>query len=223
MLRVGSCCYKSRFEFSFGLCAVLPYRSSVAGAPVMPDHHSAGDLSYLVLTRVRNVATLNGGRLAPLALRHVRRRSVTLVRRHSSCSPALSQSVGQLLVPGATTVNPLQDGAARGELRALLGTDQLGRDVVAISIAGPALDLARPVVIALALCHRHGPRPARRLRGPLVDFGSLGYRPSPVHADDPSCSRRLGIFGASYWWRSCCSRAAVPYDTRIVRAGRSSR
>ena len=169
-------------------------------------------------------ATLNSGRLAPLAIQGtVRRRSVTFVASLVVIGLALfAACFGQLLFPGATTVNPLQTVLPVGSTGHLLGTDQLGRDVVAISVAGAASTLLGPVVIALgSMVIGTFLGLLAAFEGRWVDFAIS--RLTDLLLSMPMILLALvvsGIFGASYWWAVVLLIVLqCPYDTRIVRAG----
>jgi peptide/nickel transport system permease protein len=129
---------------------------------------------------------------------------------------------GHLLFSNATQVNILQAKLPAGSPGHLLGTDQLGRDVVAISVAGAASTLAGPLIVA---------------GGAMIIgtfFGLLaGFRQGPTDFLVSRVTDLLlalpvillgvvvaGLFGASYWWTTLLLIVTfAPYDIRIVRSG----
>ena len=169
-------------------------------------------------------ASLTGGSLPPLALVGTgRRRSITRVASISVLGLALfAVCFGQLLFPNATAVNPLQTVLPVGSAGHLLGTDSLGRDIIAISVAGAASTLIGPVVIAL------GSMVLGTILGLLSAFegGPVDFvisRITDLLLAMPMILLALvvsGLFGASYWWAVVLLIVLqFPYDVRIVRAG----
>lgn len=168
-------------------------------------------------------ASLSGGPLSPLALSGAgQRRPVTLLVSGAILALALfAVCFGQLAFPNATTVNPLATVLPVGSAGHLLGTDSLGRDVVAISIAGAASTLIGPAVVAI------GAMSIGTVLGLLSGFkgGRMDFalsRLTDLLLAMPMILLALvvsGIFGASYWWTAVLLIVLFsPYDIRIVRA-----
>lgn len=160
---------------------------------------------------------------APAGNARKRRRPVTLVVCLIILGLALFAVLfGQLLFPNATTVNILQAKLPPGSPGHLLGTDELGRDVLAISVAGAASTLVGPLVVA---------------GGAMIVgtfFGLVaGFRQGPADFVLSRITDLLlalpvillgivvaGLFGASYWWTTLLLIVTfAPYDVRIVRSG----
>ncbi len=129
---------------------------------------------------------------------------------------------GHLLFPNATQVNVTASQLPPWSPGHLLGTDQLGRDVVAISVAGAASTLIGPLVVAVGAM----------LLGTF--FGLLaGFRQGATDFAIGRVTDLLlalpvillgivvaGLFGASYWWATLLLIVVFsPYDIRVVRAG----
>jgi peptide/nickel transport system permease protein len=153
----------------------------------------------------------------------VSRRPVTLVICLVILGAALfAAAFGGLLFPSATQVNLLATQLPPGSPGHLLGTDQLGRDIVALCVAGAASTLVGPLVVA----------GGSMLLGTF--FGLLaGYRQGVTDFALGRITDLLlalpvvllgvvvaGIFGASYWWTTVLLIVVfAPYDIRIVRSG----
>jgi peptide/nickel transport system permease protein len=168
-------------------------------------------------------ASLSSGQLSPLALQvGARRRPVTFVVSAAILALALfAVCFGQLLFPNATTVDPLATVLPVASPGHLLGTDSLGRDIVAISVAGAASTLIGPAAIAL------GAMGIGTVLGLLAGFkgGRVDFvlsRVTDLLLAMPMILLALvvsGIFGASYWWAVVLLVVLfAPYDIRIVRA-----
>jgi peptide/nickel transport system permease protein len=160
---------------------------------------------------------------APAANARKRRRSVTLVTCLIILGLALFAVLfGHLVFPNATQVNILQAKLPPGSPGHVLGTDELGRDVFAISVAGAASTLVGPLIVA---------------SGAMIVgtfFGLLaGFRQGPTDFVLSRITDLLlalpvillgvvvaGLFGASYWWTTLLLIVTfAPYDIRIVRSG----
>jgi len=160
---------------------------------------------------------------APAANARKRRRPVTLVTCLIILGLALFAALfGHLVFPNATQVNILQAKLPPGSPGHLLGTDELGRDVFAISVAGAASTLVGPLIVA---------------GGAMIVgtfFGLLaGFRQGPTDFVLSRITDLLlalpvillgvvvaGLFGASYWWTTLLLIVTfAPYDIRIVRSG----
>jgi peptide/nickel transport system permease protein len=153
----------------------------------------------------------------------ISRRPVTLVICLVILGAALfAAAFGGLLFPNATQVNVLATQLPPGSPGHLLGTDQLGRDIVALCVAGAASTLIGPLVVACG----------SMLLGTF--FGLLaGYRQGVTDFTLGRITDLLlalpvvllgvvvaGIFGASYWWTTVLLIVVfAPYDIRIVRSG----
>ncbi len=152
-----------------------------------------------------------------------RRRPVTLVTCLVILGLALFAALfGHLLYPSATQVNVLQAQLPPGSPGHLLGTDQLGRDIVALSVAGTASTLIGPLVVA------GGSMFLGTFFGLLAGFwqGKTDFllsRLTDLLLALPVVLLGVvvaGIFGASYWWTTVLLIVVfAPYDIRIVRAG----
>ncbi len=129
---------------------------------------------------------------------------------------------GHLLYPNATQVNVLQAQLPPGSPGHLLGTDQLGRDIIALSVAGTASTLVGPLVVA------GGSMLVGTVFGLLAGFrqGKTDFllsRVTDLLLALPVILLGIvvaGIFGASYWWTTVLLIVVfAPYDIRIVRSG----
>jgi peptide/nickel transport system permease protein len=160
---------------------------------------------------------------APASRVRRRRRPVMLV----TCTIILALALfavlfGHLLFPDATQVNVLHAKEPAGSPGHLLGTDQLGRDVLAISVAGAASTLIGPLLVA------GGAMIVGTIFGLLAGFrqGATDFALSRV-ADLLLALPVIllgivvaGLFGASYWWTTPLLIVTfAPYDIRIVRSG----
>ena len=161
--------------------------------------------------------------IAPAPGVRVRRRPVTLVICLAILGAALFAALfGHLLFPNATQVNVLASQLPPGSPGHLLGTDQLGRDIVALSVAGAASTLIGPLVVA------GGSMLVGTFFGLLAGFrqGKTDFllsRVTDLLLALPVVLLGLvvaGIFGASYWWTTVLLIVVfTPYDIRIVRSG----
>jgi peptide/nickel transport system permease protein len=153
----------------------------------------------------------------------VSRRPVTLVICLAIVGTALfAAAFGGLLFPNATQVNVLATQLPPGSPGHLLGTDQLGRDIVALCVAGAASTLVGPLAVA------GGSMVVGTFFGLLAGFrqGATDFvlsRITDLLLALPVVLLGVvvaGIFGASYWW-TCVLLIVVfaPYDIRIVRSG----
>lgn len=129
---------------------------------------------------------------------------------------------GNLIAPDATAQSILDSLLPPGSPGHLLGTDELGRDVLALTIAGAASALVGPVCVALG----------SMLLGILLGTAS-GYLRGPIDFiigrwTDLLFSLPLllaaivvaGVFGAGYWMTVLLLILLFsPSDIRIVRAG----
>ncbi|HXW46781.1 MAG TPA: ABC transporter permease [Streptosporangiaceae bacterium] len=153
----------------------------------------------------------------------VRKRPVTLVICLVILGAALfAAAFGGLLFPNATQVNVLGTQLPPGSPGHLLGTDQLGRDIVALCVAGAASTLIGPLVVA------GGSMLVGTFFGLLAGFrqGATDFvlgRITDLLLALPVVLLGVvvaGIFGASYWWTTVLLIVVfAPYDIRIVRAG----
>jgi peptide/nickel transport system permease protein len=135
---------------------------------------------------------------------------------------AVAVVFGNVLFPGATQVDIMNTVLPPGSSGHLLGTDQLGRDVLAISVAGAASTLVGPAVVAagsMAVGTFFGLLAGAR--GGRADF--LISRLTDLLLALPVVLLAVvvsGLFGASYWWSVALLVVLLcPYDIRIVRSG----
>ncbi|MGV8858080.1 ABC transporter permease [Rhodoglobus sp.] len=129
---------------------------------------------------------------------------------------------GNLIAPDATAQSILDSLLPPGSPGHLLGTDELGRDVLALTIAGAASALVGPVCVALGsmiLGILLG-TVAGYLRGP-IDF--IIGRWTDLLFSLPLLLAAIvvaGVFGAGYWMTVLLLILLFsPSDIRIVRAG----
>lgn len=129
---------------------------------------------------------------------------------------------GPLLAPNATSQSILNALLPPGSAGHPLGTDELGRDVLALTIAGTASALVGPVVVALGsmLLGILLGTIAGYVRGP-IDF--LIGRWTDLLFSLPILLAAIvvaGVFGAGYWMTVVLLIVLFsPSDIRIVRAG----
>ncbi|MDJ0333934.1 ABC transporter permease [Salinibacterium sp. G-O1] len=129
---------------------------------------------------------------------------------------------GNLIAPDATAQSILDSLLPPGSPGHLLGTDELGRDVLALTIAGAASALVGPVCVALGsmLLGILLGTVSGYLRGP-VDF--IIGRWTDLLFSLPLLLAAIvvaGIFGAGYWMTVLLLILLFsPSDIRIVRAG----
>jgi len=152
-----------------------------------------------------------------------RRRPIALIVSVAVLGLALfAVAFGHLLFPDATQVNIMNTLLPPGSPGHLLGTDQLGRDVVAISVAGAASSLVGPAVVAL------GSMTVGTFFGLLAGWRGRHTDFALSRITDLLLSLPVvllgvvvaGLFGASYWWSVALLIVLLcPYDIRIVRAG----
>ncbi|QAV70345.1 ABC transporter permease [Salinibacterium sp. UTAS2018] len=129
---------------------------------------------------------------------------------------------GNLIAPDATAQSILDSLLPPGSPGHLLGTDELGRDVLALTIAGAASALVGPVCVALGsmvLGILLG-TVSGYLRGP-IDF--IIGRWTDLLFSLPLLLAAIvvaGVFGAGYWMTVLLLILLFsPSDIRIVRAG----
>jgi len=131
-------------------------------------------------------------------------------------------AIGTLIAPGATSQSIMDAALPPGSPGHLLGTDELGRDVLALTVAGTGSALVGPVLVALGsmLLGILLGTLAGYLRGP-VDF--IIGRWIDLLFSLPLLLAAIvvaGIFGAGYWMTALLLIILFsPSDTRIVRAG----
>lgn len=129
---------------------------------------------------------------------------------------------GNLIAPDATAQSILESLLPPGSPGHLLGTDELGRDVLALTIAGAASALVGPVCVALGsmLIGIVLGTISGYLRGP-IDF--IIGRWTDLLFSLPLLLAAIvvaGVFGAGYWMTVLLLILLFsPSDTRIVRAG----
>jgi len=129
---------------------------------------------------------------------------------------------GNLIAPDATAQSILDSLLPPGSPGHLLGTDELGRDVLALTIAGAASALVGPVCVALGsmLIGIMLGTVSGYLRGP-IDF--IIGRWTDLLFSLPLLLAAIvvaGVFGAGYWMTVLLLILLFsPSDTRIVRAG----
>ncbi len=135
---------------------------------------------------------------------------------------ALMATFGALIAPDATSQSILDALLPPGSPGHLLGTDELGRDVLALTIAGTSSALVGPVIVALGsmLLGILLGTIAGYVRGP-VDF--LIGRWTDLLFSLPMLLAAIvvaGVFGAGYWMTVVLLIVLFsPSDIRIVRAG----
>ncbi|WP_111718767.1 ABC transporter permease [Homoserinimonas sp. OAct 916] len=135
---------------------------------------------------------------------------------------ALMAAIGTLIAPDATSQSILDALLPPGSPGHLLGTDELGRDVLALTIAGTSSALVGPVIVALGsmLLGILLGTIAGYVRGP-VDF--LIGRWTDLLFSLPMLLAAIvvaGVFGAGYWMTVVLLIVLFsPSDIRIVRAG----
>ncbi|MGZ0213035.1 MAG: ABC transporter permease [Actinomycetales bacterium] len=129
---------------------------------------------------------------------------------------------GNLIAPDATAQSILDSLLPPGSPGHLLGTDELGRDVLALTIAGAASALVGPVCVALGsmLLGILLGTVSGYLRGP-IDF--IIGRWTDLLFSLPLLLAAIvvaGVFGAGYWMTVLLLILLFsPSDIRIVRAG----
>ncbi|EPR75186.1 Dipeptide transport system permease protein DppC [Leifsonia rubra CMS 76R] len=129
---------------------------------------------------------------------------------------------GNLIAPDATAQSILDSLLPPGSPGHLLGTDELGRDVLALTIAGAASALVGPLCVALGsmLIGIVLGTISGYLRGP-IDF--IIGRWTDLLFSLPLLLAAIvvaGVFGAGYWMTVLLLILLFsPSDTRIVRAG----
>lgn len=129
---------------------------------------------------------------------------------------------GTLIAPNATSQAILDALLPPGAPGHLLGTDELGRDIFALTIAGSGSALVGPVIVALGsmLLGMLLGTIAGYMRGP-IDF--LISRWTDLLFSLPILLAAIvvaGIFGAGYWMTVLLLIVLFsPSDIRIVRAG----
>lgn len=129
---------------------------------------------------------------------------------------------GTVIAPNATSQSILDALLPPGSPGHLLGTDELGRDVLALTIAGSASSLVGPAIVALGsmLLGILLGTIAGYVRGP-IDF--LISRWTDLLFSLPLLLAAIvvaGIFGAGYWMTVVLLIVLFsPSDIRIVRAG----
>ncbi|MGV8913091.1 MAG: ABC transporter permease [Rhodoglobus sp.] len=129
---------------------------------------------------------------------------------------------GNLIAPDATAQSILDSLLPPGSPGHLLGTDELGRDVLALTIAGAASALVGPLCVALGsmLLGILLGTVAGYLRGP-IDF--IIGRWTDLLFSLPLLLAAIvvaGVFGAGYWMTVLLLILLFsPSDIRIVRAG----
>ena len=129
---------------------------------------------------------------------------------------------GNLIAPDATAQSILDSLLPPGSPGHLLGTDELGRDVLALTIAGASSALVGPVCVALGsmLIGILLGTISGYLRGP-IDF--IIGRWTDLLFSLPLLLAAIvvaGVFGAGYWMTVLLLILLFsPSDTRIVRAG----
>jgi peptide/nickel transport system permease protein len=129
---------------------------------------------------------------------------------------------GNLIAPDATAQSILDSLLPPGTPGHLLGTDELGRDVLALTIAGASSALIGPICVALGsmLIGIVLGTISGYLRGP-IDF--IIGRWTDLLFSLPLLLAAIvvaGVFGAGYWMTVLLLILLFsPSDTRIVRAG----
>lgn len=129
---------------------------------------------------------------------------------------------GTVIAPNATSQSILDALLPPGSPGHLLGTDELGRDVLSLTIAGSASSLVGPAIVALGsmLLGILLGTIAGYVRGP-IDF--LISRWTDLLFSLPLLLAAIvvaGIFGAGYWMTVVLLIVLFsPSDIRIVRAG----
>lgn len=129
---------------------------------------------------------------------------------------------GTVIAPNATSQSILDALLPPGSPGHLLGTDELGRDVLALTIAGASSSLVGPAIVALGsmLLGILLGTIAGYVRGP-IDF--LISRWTDLLFSLPLLLAAIvvaGIFGAGYWMTVVLLIVLFsPSDIRIVRAG----
>ncbi|MEV8253028.1 ABC transporter permease [Rhodoglobus sp. NPDC076762] len=129
---------------------------------------------------------------------------------------------GNLIAPDATAQSILDSLLPPGSPGHLLGTDELGRDVLALTIAGASSALVGPVCVALGsmLLGILLGTVSGYLRGP-IDF--IIGRWTDLLFSLPLLLAAIvvaGVFGAGYWMTVLLLILLFsPSDIRIVRAG----
>ncbi len=135
---------------------------------------------------------------------------------------AVAIAFSGVLVPNATTQDILSGSLPAGSAGHLLGTDELGRDILQLTIAGTASAVVGPVVIAV------GSMLIGVLFGALAGFlrGSTDWvvgRATDVLLALPVMLVALvvaGILGSGYWVTvGMLVVLFSPSDVRIVRSG----
>ncbi|WP_341953009.1 ABC transporter permease [Salinibacterium sp. TMP30] len=135
---------------------------------------------------------------------------------------ALLVVFGNLIAPDATAQSILDSLLPPGSPGHLLGTDELGRDVLALTIAGASSALIGPICVALGsmLIGIVLGTISGYLRGP-IDF--IIGRWTDLLFSLPLLLAAIvvaGVFGAGYWMTVLLLILLFsPSDTRIVRAG----
>lgn len=129
---------------------------------------------------------------------------------------------GTVIAPNATSQSILDALLPPGSPGHLLGTDELGRDVLSLTIAGSASSLVGPAIVALGsmLLGILLGTIAGYVRGP-IDF--LISRWTDLLFSLPLLLAAIvvaGVFGAGYWMTVVLLIVLFsPSDIRIVRAG----
>lgn len=129
---------------------------------------------------------------------------------------------GNLIAPEATSQSIMDAILPPGTEGHLFGTDELGRDILALTIAGTGSALVGPIMVALGsmLIGILLGTVSGYLRGP-IDF--LIGRWTDLLFSLPLLLAAIvvaGVFGAGYWMTALLLVVLFsPSDTRIVRAG----
>lgn len=134
----------------------------------------------------------------------------------------LLAAFGTIIAPNATSQSILDSLLPPGSPGHLLGTDELGRDVLALTIAGSGSALVGPVIVAMGsmLLGILLGTVAGYVRGP-IDF--MISRWTDLLFSLPILLAAIvvaGVFGAGYWMTVLLLIILFsPSDIRIVRAG----
>lgn len=161
---------------------------------------------------------------APIGIRFTRNGMPVIVTISLAFLAVITAFVlfGTLIVPGAMNQDILNSLLPVGSPEHLLGTDELGRDVLAMTVAGTASALVGPVSVALGsmLLGILLGTAAGYLRGP---FDFLIGRWTDLLLSLPILLAAIvvaGLFGAGYWMTVLVLIVLFsPSDIRIVRAG----